>query len=116
MERTIQYSLKLVNLHCYISDEGDADEVFLKMDGKKIWPKKGKYVSMKDKSAPIDIEFKVDKGSSFDIEVWDYDFWSPNDLLGIIKIDASQAGGPFTSAMEKKEKGDAKYALEYEVL
>ena len=116
MERTIQYTLRLLQLHCYLSDEADADEVFIKSDGEKVWPKKEKFTKMKDKSVPLNLEFKMDKGSTRVLEIWDYDFWSPNDLLGTFTIDADQSGGPYTVPMVKKDKGNAKYAIEYELM
>ncbi len=117
MERSIHYKLKLLKIHCYIPDESDADEVYLKMNGKKIWPVNGnKYESMKDNSFPLDLEFKVEKGSKNLIEIWDYDVISADDLLGTVEIKADQAGGPFNADMVQKETDHAKYSLEYEIM
>ena len=114
MEKQPIYTLRLKKLNCYLSDEGDADEVFLKHEGKKLWPKDGKYVEMKESSEDLKMDLKIQKGSRTTIELWDYDRWSPNDLLGTFTIVADQSGGPFTTEMVKKDS-KSHYSLEWEL-
>ena len=114
MEKNIYYTLKILRLHCYISDEDDSDEVFLKFNGEKIWPE-SKYVEMKEGTEMVGFETKVEKGKSVKFEIWDYDMFSPNDLLGEVNIVADKVGGPFTTDMIRKEAGNARYSLEWEM-
>lgn len=115
MEKSIVYNLRLLNINCYISDEADADEVFLKFNGKKIWPK-SKYEKMKDGSLKLNVEIKVEKDSKNILEIWDYDFWTPNDKLGTLTINADKMGGPFTTDFTKTDKGTSRYSVEWEMM
>ncbi|MDH5399819.1 MAG: hypothetical protein OEX02_16830 [Cyclobacteriaceae bacterium] len=115
MEAQITYTLRLKKLHCYLSDEDDADEVFIKHAGKKIWPE-GKFIKMKSGATDLNVELKVVKEGKVEFEIWDYDFLTPNDLLGTFMIRADSMGGPYTTDMIKKDKGTSKYALEWELM
>jgi len=97
-----------------MSDESDADEVFIKHQGKKIWPE-GKYVKMKDSSVELHLEMKIEKGSSSVFEIWEYDLWTPNDLMGTVTITADSMGGPYTSDMVKNDKGNSRYSVTWEI-
>jgi len=116
MTSTIHFKIHLLDLHCYLSDESKGDEVFLKYDGKKIWPEKDKFVPMKGGSQRIGYEIEVERGSSVEIEIWDYDVLSANDKLGVVKLLADVQGGPFHSDMIRKDTQNAKYVLDWEVL
>jgi len=106
---------KLLKLHCYISDES-ADEVFLKFNEKKIWPADTKYVEMNTAEETLNIEMaEVEADTSMEIELWDYDSWSPNDKLGVFKMVVDGRGGPFTSDLIREQGSGAKYSLEWEV-
>ena len=52
-----------------------------------------------------------------EIEIWDYDFISPNDLLGVVKVYIDEPGGPYSTDMvpNKKETKRARYTLEWEI-
>lgn len=107
---------KLLKLHCYMSDESDADEVFLKLNKDKVWPTHSKYVSMSGGEQMINIDLpEVAEGTSLQVELWDYDTWSPNDKLGFFKMIVDGVGGPFTSDLMREKESRAKYSLEWEV-
>ncbi len=109
------YTIKLHNILCYLPDES-TDEIYLKYNGKKIWPKDYKYFSMKEESsAELKIETNVAKGASINIELWEYDDLSPDDKLGKFILEADKLGGPYTSDMIKEDKGKSKYGLSWEV-
>lgn len=106
-------------LHCYFVEEEKYDDVFLKYKGKKIWPVKKKQQSiMMDTSTPLGVEIKgLDVGREVEIELWDYDWLSSNDLLGVFKMVIGNAVGIFSTDMTRniKETTKAKYTLEWEV-
>ena len=112
MEKNIHYSLKILKINCYLADEGGEDEIFIKYDGKKIWPNE-KFRKMQGSSEEINAEFKVEKGSICKFEVWDYDYLTPNDLLGEVILTADGAGGPYVTDMVRKGKTNSRYSLEW---
>ena len=114
MEKILQYTLRLKKLNCYMSGESDSDEIFIKYNGKKVWPEK-KYIKMKDSSENLGLDFKIDKGSTHKFEIWDYDLFSPNDLLGTVTVVADSLGGPYTADMVKSSKGFSRYSIEWEI-
>lgn len=118
METISNLVIQLKKLNCYVSDEADADEVMLKYKGKKIWPLKKHYVSMKGGSQDVNVEIRdVPVNESVSVELWDYDLLSPNDLLGTFKLTADKPGGPFNSDMmvNKKASDRARYNLVWEL-
>jgi hypothetical protein len=112
-------TLQLLNLNCYVSDESDADEVFLKYDHKKIWPVKHHYESMNKGSLPVSVDIgDLAPDSKIEIELWDYDLLSANDLLGTFRLVADKPGGPFNTDLmpNKKNSSNARYNLEWQIL
>lgn len=108
---------RLLKLHCYINDEGKDDEVFLKYNKKKLWPDTEKYKQMSGGEEAIGADIAdIERGNSIEIELWDYDTWSPNDKLGIFKMIVDERGGPFTSDLTVEKGSGAKYSLEWEVV
>ncbi|MFC2124063.1 hypothetical protein ACFLU5_04560 [Bacteroidota bacterium] len=111
-------NIRLLNLNCYTTGESGDDEVFLKLDGKKIWPVKGKYVSMKTDKVELRVEIPdIEKGSMVEIELWDYDLFSPNDKIGVFKLQVDGQGGPFIAEMirNEKESSIARYNMDWEI-
>lgn len=110
-----EYTIKLHSVLCYLPDES-TDEVYLKFDGKKIWPKDEKFYSMNEgDSVELRIETSVVKGASIKIELWEFDDLSPDDKLGKFILEADKLGGPYTTDMVKEDEGKSKYALNWEV-
>lgn len=107
-------TIRLKSLQCILNDEVDKDEVYLKLDGKKIWPA-GMYKQ-------INSGEKIDMNLSFQhsdeqmrIELWDFDFLSKNDLLGAFTIAPHGERGNFTVSMLPEREGTtASYILEWE--
>ena len=106
---------RLLELHCYLSDE-KADEVFLKMDKKKIWPVETKYIEMNVSELKVNIAVSAERDTMLEVELWDYDTWTPNDKLGVFKMLVDQRGGPFTADLIGKKGVEAKYSLKWEVV
>jgi len=111
-------AIKIKSIHCYAHEESDGDEVFLKLNGKKIWPEGEKYHQMKDQSAEVNVVVPALKVNEFvEMEVWDYDFWSPNDLMGKIRMLIDKPGGPYTTDMQLAESDQmARYSIVWEIL
>ena len=111
-------TLHLIKLNCYRSDESDADEVFIKLNNNKIWPNKKSYVSMKGGAEELNIRITdLAESSDLNIELWDYDLFSANDLLGSFRLVIDKPGGPYNTDLAlNKENVLAKYNLEWEIL
>ena len=110
---------RLIYLNCIITDETGFDDVFLKVNGKKVWPKRKKQKSVHPGITTLDVEIReIDPGTNMVIEIWDYDFISRNDLLGTVTAFIDEPGGPFTTDMvpNEKETKRARYILNPEVL
>ena len=110
----MEYKLRLLNLKCYLSDEADGDEIYLKSAGKKIWPVEEEYIVTKGECTPIGLEFTINKGAVITYELWDYDILSSNDHLGSIILQAD-AHGHFINDFTKQGNDRSKYALEWEI-
>ena len=92
-------------LNCIINDEKGFDDVFLKVNGKKIWPKKKKQQSVPPGPTSLDVEIHgIEPETHMEIEIWDYDFISRNDLLGSVKVYIDEPGGPYITDMIPNEK------------
>ena len=99
-----------------MSDESDADEVFLKHNKEKVWPTDSKYHEMSGGEESINLDLsEVEEGTAVEIQLWDYDTWTPNDKLGVFRMVVDGRGGPFTSDLIREKGSGAKYSLEWEV-
>lgn len=110
-------TIRIKSVQCTTPDEIDKDELFLKMNGKKIWPEGERYhrVDTGDKEE-INLDFEVKEGWN-EIEVWDYDFVSRNDLLGVFKFNVNESPGQYSTSMKLLERNStASYYLYWEVI
>ena len=110
-------TLRIRKIHCFLSDELNLDEVFLKYKGKRIWPAKKKYEQLKIGEAEVDVRIEdIEPHSSVEIELWDYDTWSRNDLLGKFNMKLDEKGGPYSTDMVPLDTKTARYNLEWEIV
>ena len=113
------YTLLLSHLHCYFVEEHEYDDVFLKYNGNKIWPKdKKQQPVMMDTTTELDVEIPgLHNGQDIEIELWDWDLLSPNDKLGTFSLKIERDSGPFSTDMVQNlmETKKAKYTLDWEV-
>ena len=115
-----KYTLILSRIHCYFVEENEYDDVYLKYNGKKIWPEKKKQQPiMMDATTELGIEINnLDRHQEVAIELWDWDLISLNDKLGTFTMTVSADSGPFSTDMIRnlKETKKAKYTLDWEVI
>ena len=111
-------TVRLNTLHCYQNDEAKFDDIYIRYLGKRIWPtdKKHEDVGVGLTQLMIDIA-DVNPNEEMILEIWDYDTWSANDLLGKARIIADKPGGPYTVDMEPiNEKEVARYSINWQIL
>ena len=71
-----------------------------------------------DTTTDLNVEIReIAKNQEVAIELWDWDFLSPNDKLGTFKLIVQGDPGPFSTDMvqNQKETKKAKYTLDWEV-
>ena len=110
--------IKILQLNCFITDEIGFDELYLVVKNEKIWPENQLYKSINPGSTNINVKiFDLSPNTQIDLEVWDYDYLSSNDLLGKIPLFIDEPGGPYTTDMilNKKETEKAKYSVTWEI-
>lgn len=115
---TNHLKLILLNINCYATEEPGYDDVFLIMNGKKIWPKNKRQLPVRPGTTPLNVEIKkLSPGEKLDIEIWDYDVISANDLMGHVFLLIDEPGGPYTTDMipDPVEAKVAKYTIEWEI-
>jgi hypothetical protein len=94
------------------------DDVFLVLKGEKIWPKNKRHHPIRPGQTIVNVEIKgFDINTALEIEVWDFDYISRNDLLGKVPVFLDEPGGPFTTDMiqNQMETLKAKYSIEWEI-
>lgn len=134
----MSYTIRLVSLECFKAEEIDGDEIYLKLNGAKVW------AAAPDKMAPIAVDhasvrqfdfvggrkqtaagwvplmpyspdnftFKDQNGTAV-IQLWDADTLTSDDLLGQTPVDATQGGGGNISVVFQRL--GAHYRLTYKV-
>ena len=110
-------AVRIKSVQCTTPDEIDKDELYLKMNGKKIWPEGEIYhrVDTGDK-VEVNLDLLLSVGWN-EIEVWDFDYLSKNDLLGVFKFNITDVAGSYSTSMRLLERNStASYYLYWEVL
>lgn len=110
--------IHLQGIQCMLNDESDADEAFLKFKGKRIWPDHGRYHKMNStERCELDIMIEPDSSGDIEIELWDWDLLSSNDLIGTfhMKVNSDDYGNFSTMLQKAKIESTASYMLYWEV-
>ncbi|MEL6562296.1 MAG: hypothetical protein AAFQ94_29255 [Bacteroidota bacterium] len=108
--------IRLNKVHCRLPDEIDKDEIYLKFNSNKIWPK-GQFYHRVDTGdvAPIGVELDVAEGWN-EVELWDFDFLSRNDFLGKFRFKVDETPGAYSNTMKLvEENSTASYVLDWEI-
>lgn len=110
--------IKILQLNCFITDEIGFDELYFIVKNEKIWPVNNAYKSVNPGSTDINVNiYNLQPNTQLNLEVWDYDYLSSNDLLGIVPLFIDEPGGPYTTDMipNKEETDKAKYSIIWEI-
>jgi hypothetical protein len=110
--------IKILKLNCFITDEIGFDELYLVVKDEKIWPENHLYKSVNPGSTDVNVNiYNLLPDTKIDLEVWDYDYLSANDLLGTLPLFIDEPGGPYTTDMipNKEETEKAKYSVVWEI-
>ncbi len=110
--------VRLISVNCTLPDEIDKDEMYLKYQGKKVWPKGINIYYRVDTGdiAPVDLTLEMEEGWN-EVELWDFDYLSRNDFLGIFRFNVDNAPGVYTNSMNLvEEDSTASYILNWEIL
>jgi hypothetical protein len=110
--------VRLDSLVAYMQTESDGDEIFIRYQGKKVAPKKSRFFKIDRDPVPLDVEIPIDaRGQWVEIELWDYDHFSPNDLLGTFRFLADEVAENFTAELlPDKDSAMARYVLGWSVV
>ncbi|MGL1887248.1 MAG: hypothetical protein OCD76_12110 [Reichenbachiella sp.] len=109
--------IKITTVQCTVPDEIDKDEMYLKYQGKKIWPVGDLYFRM-DTGDKVSVEMELDVNAGWnELELWDFDYMSLNDHLGTFRFNVDADKGEYTTSMDLLEKGStASYFMFWEVI
>lgn len=118
MSDSRKLKLILSNIYCFLTDESGFDEIYLVIDNEKVWPMNRRFRIVKPGKTKINIDISgFEAGMQVDVEIWDFDFISRNDLLGKVPLYLDEPGGPYTTDMVQNisKTMKAKYSLEWEI-
>lgn len=110
--------VKILCINCFFTDELGFDEIYLLVHGKKIWPENEKYIPVKSGRTEVNVAIgNLESNSELEIEIWDFDYLSANDLLGRVQLLVDEPGGPYTTDMVPNvaKTIKAKYSLVWEI-
>ena len=112
-------SLNLIQLISHCPSEMGGDELFLKLNGKRIWPITEKYFSARTELIPIKSEITLLNFGFVDLELCDYDNWLSSSCLGIFRVlidrDTSFKN-VYESDLIKRGKDFSSYSLLWEIV
>jgi hypothetical protein len=110
--------IKILLLKCFVTEERGFDDIYLVLNSEKIWPLKHSFKPVKPGNTTIDIIISgLESNAKFDLEIWDHDFLSANDLLGKVPFLIDEPGGPFITDMipNSLQTDKAKYSIVWEI-
>ena len=111
--------IHIQGIQCMLNEESDQDEAFLKYKGKRIWPDHGRYHKMNSSErSEVDVIIDHDISEDLDIELWDWDLLSRNDLIGTFHMHVTEDDyGNYSTPLKVAHVGStASYMLYWEIL
>ena len=109
--------LRLDSIVAYMQTETDGDEIFVKYKGEKVAPPDDKFVKMNREPASLGVEIPVDGNDNWvELELWDYDNFSPNDRLGKFRLLVDEVADGFTAELQPEKDAVARYVLSWSVV
>ena len=109
--------LRLESLVAYLQSESDGDEIFIRYNDEKIAPENAKFIKMPKEPVRLDIEIELDASQQWvELELWDYDRFTPNDNLGKFRLLVDQVGENFTAELVRDKTSDGRYVLNWAVV
>ena len=112
------FECRLMSISSYHQSESDGDEIFIKINKKKIWPEKEKYSNI-DEAVPTKINHAIPLTKLegiIEVELWEYDNIISSSCLGKFPLALSETGGPYTTDLKLTSKEFAQYSLTWEVI
>jgi hypothetical protein len=111
------YECRILAINPYRQTENDGDEIFLKLNKKRIWPKDVNFVEVKGQES-VKVNYPIQMGkldSKIELELWEYDNILFSECIGKFSLLVDEIGGPYHTDMETLES-KAKYTLIWEVV
>jgi len=109
--------LRLESIIAYRQTEKDGDEIFIRYKDEKIAPVDSKFIKMSKDPVALSVEIEIDKTEKWvELELWEFDHFSPNDSLGQFKLLVDQISENFTAELVRNKDSDARYVLNWSVI
>lgn len=109
--------LRLNSIVAFLQSETDGDEIFITYNDEKVAPTNAKFVRMSNDPTPLNTEIELAESDNWvELELWDYDRFSPNDSLGKFKLLVDQTGDGFTAELSRKGDASVRYVLNWSLI
>jgi hypothetical protein len=109
--------LRLESLVAYLQTEADGDEIFIRYQDEKVVPANEKFIRMTKEPVRLDTEIELDQNEKWiELELWDYDHFTPNDSLGTFKLLVDQPAETFTAELVRSKDSTARYVLNWSLI
>ena len=109
--------LRLESIVAYLQTERDGDEIFIRYKEEKIAPSDAKYIKMTKDPVPLDTEIELGHSEKWiELELWDYDHFTPNDRLGTFRLLVDQPAETFTAELVRNKDSDERYVLNWSLI
>lgn len=112
------FECRLISINSFHQTESDGDEIFIKLNNKKIWPEAERYSTVSD-SQPARLNHTIPLTKlegTIEVELWEYDNIISSTCLGKFPLHLTETGGPFNTDLKLTSKEFARYSLTWEVI
>ena len=109
--------LRLDSLIAFLQTESDGDEIFIRYKDEKVAPKDSKFMRMSNEPVPLDVEIELQEGQEWvELELWDYDRFTPNDHIGKFRLLVDQVSENFSAELLRDKQSEGRYVLNWSVV